>query len=64
MLTRPPEGLSQKAMLYRNPDLSRAHMALSFPPGGEMLILIALSSASKRTPGGPIRAVKTKALTV
>lgn len=64
MLTCAPEGLLQETMLYLNLDLSMAHMRLSFPPGGEMVIIIALSSASKCTFGGPIRAVKIKTFTI
>lgn len=54
MLTSRLEEFFQITTLYLKLERSIAHMILSFVPGGEILSIIALSSASKCTSGGPI----------
>lgn len=54
MLTSRLEEFFQITTLYLKLERSKAHMILSSVPGGEMLSIIALSSASKCTSGGPI----------
>lgn len=58
ILTSRLEEFFQITKLYTKLELSIAHMTLFFVPGGERFIIIALSSASKCTSGGPICAVK------
>lgn len=58
MLTSTFEEFFQITKLYVKLKPSKAHITLSFVPGGEMCITIALSSASKCTSGGPIWAAK------